>query len=122
MAVGRVNSVAHNFGHHFLWYRRGFIYAHLARRAKSEEAASITIDLFQKAISPPSLDTEVFRHVISDLLSRFYDCLDSVRVDHDYVTGAQICFDSGDFPARRCRCIIHDRYGHTYSSEVEIAA
>lgn len=121
MSVGRVNSIAHNFGHHFLWFRRGFVYSHLARRAKSEEVTAITIDVFRQEISPPSLDTDVFRHVIADLQSSFYDCLEAVRVDREYITGAEICFDSGDFPARRCRCIIHDRYGHTYSSEVEIA-
>lgn len=120
MAIGRVNSVAHNFGHHFLWYRRGAVYSHLVRKAKSEEIASIKIDLFEKSISPSSMNTPVFQHVISDLQGIFFRCLDSVAVDHDYVTGAEICFESNDFPARRCKCIIHDRYGHTYAKEVEI--
>ena len=41
-------------------------------------------------------------------------------VDHDYVTDAEITIDTGDYPARRCRCTIRDRYGHHYSREVVI--
>ena len=120
MAVGRVNSVAHNFGHHFLWFRRGFIYSHLARTASRAGIGCCTINILQEEVHPSLLDTSVFRHVISELRSQFYRCLDSVVVDHDYVTDAEITIDTGDYPARRCRCTIRDRYGHHYSREVVI--
>jgi hypothetical protein len=122
MSVGRVNSVAHNFGHHFLWCRNGFIYKHIARRAREQEIVVVTIDVLGERISPSSLDTSVFRHVISDLRSKFYDCLDSVWVDYDYITRAEITVDVSDYPARRCRCMIRDHYGHMYYKDVEIAS
>jgi hypothetical protein len=121
MSVGRVNSIAHNFGHHFLWFREGFIYAHISSKARDSEIDSVTIDILREQITPSSLDTSVFRHVISELRSKFYSCLDSVMVSHDYVTDAEVSVEAADFPARRCRCTIRDRYGHTYSREVEIA-
>lgn len=120
MAVDRVNSVAHNFGHHFLWFRRGFVYSHIAQRASGAGISSCTINIMQQTIDPPRLGTPVFRYVISELRSRFYACLDSVMVGHDYVSGAEITIDPSDYPSRRCRCTIRDRYGHQYSSEVTI--
>ena len=120
MSVGRVNSVAHNFGHHFLWLREGFVYAHIARTAKDAAIESVRVDILQEQITPASLDTPVFRHVISELRSKFYGCLDSVMVSHDYVTAAEVIIEPADYPTRRCSCTIGDRYGHTYSREVEI--
>lgn len=52
MTVGRVNSVAHNFGHHFLWFRKGFVYAHIARRAAEVKIGSVTIDILREGIMP----------------------------------------------------------------------
>jgi hypothetical protein len=121
MSVGRVNSVAHNFGHHFLWFRKGFIYSHIARRAREARVDSVTVDILRERIDPPSLDSPVFRHVSAELRSRCFTCLDAVMVSHDYVTHAEISFDAADFPARRCRCTIRDSYGHAYTREVEIA-
>lgn len=42
-------------------------------------------------------------------------------VSHDYVTDAAVSVEVADYPKQRCRCTIRDRYGHTYSREVEIA-
>jgi hypothetical protein len=120
MSVGRVNSVAHNFGHHFLWFRQGFVYTHIARTAADAKIGSVTVDILREGITPAALDTPVFRHVISELRSKFYSCLDSVMVSHDYIAEAEVSVSTADLPLRRCRCTIHDRYGHTYSREVEI--
>ncbi|MDB5347319.1 MAG: hypothetical protein JWP89_5696 [Schlesneria sp.] len=121
MSVGRVNSVAHNFGHHFLWFRKGFVYEHIVRRATEAKLGSVTVDILRERINPSSVETPVFRHVSAELRSKFYSCLDSVMVSHDYVTDATVSVETTDYPKLRCRCTIRDRYGHTYAREVEIA-
>jgi hypothetical protein len=121
MSARRVNSVAHNFGHHFLWFRKGFIFEHIARKACEADIATVTVDILLEQITAPTLDTAVFRHVISELRTKFYDCLDSVRVQHDYITEAKVSVDATEYPIRRCRCTIRGCYGHTYSREVKMA-
>jgi hypothetical protein len=106
MAVA--DSIAHNFAHQFLRFRDGFLFSHLSRKAIEKGIDSVMIDLLGRTIHPSTLDTPVFRHVIMDLQSCFYTCLDSQSLHRDIVQ-AEIFIDPADFPRPRCVCTLRDR-------------